>query len=219
MGDMPVAARTRRDAERSRAALLDAAEELFADRGFDGASLAEIAAAAGLSRAAPNYFFGNKDELYVAVLERVFAAREAATEGALQPLLAWARGEGRLTLQASATEAVTGYLDFLLARPAFVRVLQQEELRGGRWLRAARRRSHAMSEVFEELRSRRRELGLGNFKVDDAVLLFVSLTFSPLAQRATFMAALGRDLDDPKTRREHTRLVVSHLLHVIQAGS
>lgn len=214
---MPAAVQARRDAERSRAAILDAAEERFAERGFAGTSLGEIGAAAGLSRAAPSYFFGSKDELYAAVLERVFAAREAATERALQPLVGWARGESERALEAAARDAVSGYLDFLLARPAFVRLLQQEELSGGRRLMGARRASRAMSEAFEELRSRASQLGLKNFEVDDAVLVLVSLTFSPLAQQATFMTALGRDLGDQRTRRRHVGLVVSQLLHLIEA--
>jgi TetR/AcrR family transcriptional regulator len=67
-----------RDAERSREAILDAAERLFSDRGFEGVSLQEIASDAGLSRGAPSYFFGSKDSLYEAVLERVFRERDDA---------------------------------------------------------------------------------------------------------------------------------------------
>src|SRR5437773_11481494 len=68
-----------RDADRSRMAILAAAEALFAERGFEAVSLQEIGDAAGLSRGTPNYFFGSKQELYVAVLEHVFADREEAT--------------------------------------------------------------------------------------------------------------------------------------------
>jgi hypothetical protein len=53
--------------------------------------------------------------------------------------------------------------------------------------------------------------------VDAAVLVLVSLTFSPLTQRSTFMAVLGYDLDDPCTRRAHVRLVADQLLHLIGA--
>ena len=43
-------------------------------------SLQEIGDAAGLSRGTPNYFFGSKQDLYVAVLERVFADPEEAAK-------------------------------------------------------------------------------------------------------------------------------------------
>jgi AcrR family transcriptional regulator len=87
--DRPRSTRAR-DAERSRAAILDAAERLFAERGLD-ASLGEIGAAAGLSRGTPSYFFGSKEQLYAAVIERVFADRERIVAAACEPLLAWAQ--------------------------------------------------------------------------------------------------------------------------------
>src|SRR5262245_21887030 len=128
-----VAPRTR-NADRSRAAILDAAEDLFAARGFAGASLEEIGGRAGLSRGTPSYFYGSKERLFVAVLERVFAAREEATARAFAPLRAWAH-EGDGSLERALARAVEGYMDFLLARPTFVRLLEWEELQGGRRLR------------------------------------------------------------------------------------
>src|SRR5687768_7618761 len=104
----------RRDAQRSREAILDAAERLFAARGFDRVTLAEIGAESGLSRQTPAYFFGSKDELYAAVLERVFAARTEALAPAFAPLRAWA---GEEPLERPLRAAVDGYVDFLRARP------------------------------------------------------------------------------------------------------
>jgi AcrR family transcriptional regulator len=50
--------------------LMDAAEKLFAKRGFHGASLRDITTAAGVDLALVNYHFGSKNELLGAVLER-----------------------------------------------------------------------------------------------------------------------------------------------------
>src|ERR1700742_962494 len=83
-----------RDGERSREAILGAAESLFAEHGFDGVSLGQIAAESGLSRGTPSYFFGSKAELYEAVLARAFERREDATRSACEPLSAWAAGDG-----------------------------------------------------------------------------------------------------------------------------
>ncbi len=47
--------------------LLDAAEQLFSEHGFDGASVRDIAATAGCNIAAVNYYFGSKDKLYTEV--------------------------------------------------------------------------------------------------------------------------------------------------------
>jgi AcrR family transcriptional regulator len=50
--------------------LLDAAETLFGEHGWKGASIREITAAAGVNVAAANYHFGGKEDLLTAVLER-----------------------------------------------------------------------------------------------------------------------------------------------------
>ena len=82
-----------RNAERSREAILAAATALFAELGYEGASLGEIAAAADLSRGAPSYFFGSKEDLYLTVLDEAFAVRQAATARAFAPVRAWCAGE------------------------------------------------------------------------------------------------------------------------------
>ena len=208
-----------RDAARTRAAILDAAEHVFADRGFDAASLNDIASQADVSRATPSYFFGSKEGLYVAVLERVFSERQQAARSAFEPLEAWARGEASTSLRAALERAADGYMAFLLERPSFVRLLQHEDLAGGNHLAMTRRERNAMSQGFEALRKVAKQRGLKQFRVDDALLLFISLTFSPLTQGSTFMAVLGRDLSEPRTRQRHVALVADQLLHLIDGST
>ncbi|MBN2183031.1 MAG: CerR family C-terminal domain-containing protein [Sedimentisphaerales bacterium] len=50
--------------------LLDAAEELFCERGFKGTSIRDIAASAGCNIASVNYYFGGKNNLYIEVWRR-----------------------------------------------------------------------------------------------------------------------------------------------------
>ena len=50
--------------------ILDAAENLFADKGFNGTSLREITSLADVNLAAVNYHFGSKKELIKAVMSR-----------------------------------------------------------------------------------------------------------------------------------------------------
>lgn len=54
--------------------LLDAAEGLFCEHGFDGASVRDIAAAAHCNIASINYYFGGKDKLYLEVWRRHLGA-------------------------------------------------------------------------------------------------------------------------------------------------
>src|SRR5947209_9681913 len=206
-----------RDAGRSRRGILDAAETLFAERGFEAVSLQEIGDAAGLSRGTPNYFFGSKQELYVAVLERVLADREEATTHAFAPVRAWCESERAGSLRRPLTRAIESYMSFLLARPAFVRLIVREELSGGEGLRRAQREATAMREALAAVRAIAGNRSLRRFDVGDAVLVLVSLTFSPLSQQSTFMAALGRDLGDAAVRRQHVRLVVQQMLHLLGA--
>jgi AcrR family transcriptional regulator len=56
--------------QRTRDLLLDAAKDVFARRGFEGASLEEIAETAGYTRGAIYKHFGSKEELFLAVNKR-----------------------------------------------------------------------------------------------------------------------------------------------------
>jgi AcrR family transcriptional regulator len=53
-----------------RERLLDSAEELFCEHGFDGASIRDIAASADCNIASVNYYFGGKEKLYQEVWRR-----------------------------------------------------------------------------------------------------------------------------------------------------
>jgi AcrR family transcriptional regulator len=68
--------------DRTRAAILDAAERLYADRGFSDVTLRDIVAAAGVNLAAVNYHFGSKDELIAElfVTRSIVANRERLNE-------------------------------------------------------------------------------------------------------------------------------------------
>jgi len=56
--------------KRVRERLLDAAEELFCERGFEDTSVRDLATAAKCNIASVNYYFGGKDKLYIEVWRR-----------------------------------------------------------------------------------------------------------------------------------------------------
>jgi TetR/AcrR family transcriptional regulator len=205
-----------RDAARSRKAILDAAERLFAERGYDGASLAGIAAEAGLSRGTPSYFFGSKERLYIEVLDRVFAARQAATDATFAPVRAWcAGGEGPAALRAALIHAAEGYLGFLVRRPSFVRLVAQEELGGGGRMPSRNEASTAMQDAFSALQQVGAARGIRAFEVTDAILVFVGLTFTPASLQNTLMRVVGRDLKRSAARRRQATLAVDQLMHLL----
>ncbi|NVN30181.1 TetR family transcriptional regulator C-terminal domain-containing protein [Endobacter medicaginis] len=85
--------------------ILEAAEQVFAEHGYGGATMAAIARAAGLPKPNLHYYFGSKDALYAALLENILslwlddadlwliAERDPATalSGYIRAKLAWAR--------------------------------------------------------------------------------------------------------------------------------
>ena len=64
--------------------ILDAAEQLFADKGFNGTSLREITSQAEVNLAAVNYHFGSKKELIKAVMSRYMNELSPRLESALE---------------------------------------------------------------------------------------------------------------------------------------
>ena len=61
---------------RRREEILDAANELFAERGYDELSIEDIAHAAGVTRGLVHHYFGGRKEVYIALLERLGSVRE-----------------------------------------------------------------------------------------------------------------------------------------------
>ena len=67
-----------RDPERTRRAILESATGEFVSNGFAGASVNEIAARANVNKRMLYHYFGKKEELYIAVLERTYIALRTA---------------------------------------------------------------------------------------------------------------------------------------------
>ena len=207
-----------RDAERSRALILAAAEQRFATLGFDATTLADIGDHAGLSRGTPSYFFGSKDELYVAVLERAYQRRNEALEPAFKPLTDWANADKPTqSLSSILTRSVGGYLQFLHDNPAFVDIMEREALAGGNRLRTLENESTVMEDAFGALRRRARAHGLKNFDVNDVVTTLVALAFFPVAHRHTMLRRQDARIDDPRFQARRKKHIVAVLLSLVGA--
>jgi TetR/AcrR family transcriptional regulator len=105
--------RRRSSGLKTRAEIVAAAERHFADRGFEAARLEDIAADVGIRRAANFYYFGDKHELYAAVLDEVFGGAMAALPS---------RGSAVERLEAS----LTGWIDYVAQRPSVARLILRE---------------------------------------------------------------------------------------------
>ena len=69
-----------RDADRTQREILDVATREFADQGFAGARVDEIAAQTRTTKRMIYYYFGSKEALFVAVLERAYATIRSAEQ-------------------------------------------------------------------------------------------------------------------------------------------
>ncbi|GAA4670720.1 MULTISPECIES: TetR/AcrR family transcriptional regulator [Amycolatopsis] len=129
--------------DESRRRILDAAEELFAERGFDRTSFVDIAERSGISRGSIPWHFKNKDGLLMAVLmraiDRFMGSEQYRTLPSLAKLLAdyaaWVRSGNSALMFMVLTEAMSStggvhdqYLEFLRDRRDGVEL----------WLRAQR---------------------------------------------------------------------------------
>lgn len=137
---------------------------------------------------------------------------------AFAPVHAWCDGgDGVELLREALVRAASGYMRYLQARPTFVALLMREELDGGERLGNATRSSTAMRDAFGAVHKAGRARGVGSFRVNEAVLLFTTLTFAPYSYRRTLLPAVGVDLDSDAGRRRQSRLVADQMMHLISA--
>ena len=106
--------------ESNERAILAAAESVFAERGFSGATMSMIAARAGSPKANIHYYFPTKEGLYRAVVERV--------------LTAWLDAAASFDLSDDPVEALTGYInakmDLAREMPLSSQIYASEIMRG-----------------------------------------------------------------------------------------
>ncbi|HVI50391.1 MAG TPA: TetR family transcriptional regulator C-terminal domain-containing protein [Candidatus Sulfotelmatobacter sp.] len=104
----------------NQAVILAAAEDVFAERGYAGASMSEIARRADLPKANLHYYFGTKEELYRAVLDDI--------------LTAWRHDMDGFRSDADPKQAVSAYirlkLDFSHRRASGSKVFANEIIHG-----------------------------------------------------------------------------------------
>jgi AcrR family transcriptional regulator len=200
-----------RDPEQTRARILAAARAEFARAGLGGARVDRIAQAAGANKRMLYYYFGNKDELFTAVLEATYEHIRDA-EKAL-----------RLT-EIDPPEAIRRLIaftwEYYLEHPEFLTLLNSANLHRARHLeKSAKVRSmHSpFVAMIEEILERGRKAGVFRAGVDP-VQLYVSiagLSYFHLGNRYTLSAIFGRDLMSPRARAERlahmTELVLGYL--------
>jgi TetR/AcrR family transcriptional regulator len=101
----------------TRDRVLQVAQTLFAERGYRGTSLRDISGRIGIKAPSLLHHFSSKDDLYLAVLDRIFTRLEAAARSVM---------EGRGSSSERILKAVGGAIDFIASQPDFGRVVWNE---------------------------------------------------------------------------------------------
>jgi TetR/AcrR family transcriptional regulator len=96
--------------------ILDAADALFCERGYDAVSARDVALRAGVNKALVFYHFGNKGDLFAEVLGRYYRSHQEALAGAFA-------GEGPLRKRLH--RMIEAYFDFMAANRRYARLVQQ----------------------------------------------------------------------------------------------
>lgn len=202
-----MAGRTR-DAEATRRKLLDAAEAVFVEHGFDGARVDDIAARAGVNKRMIYEYFGNKEDLYFRVLKTNYDRLFEAERGVVC--------EPRDALT-SASEGLRSYFRFLADNPGFVRLVGHDVVATSS--RAGDELRDLAGTGLERLQALlARGIADGTFRSDlDLRMLVVaaaSLCMGVFQRRALIERLWGLDLDDASIRDRF----VTHLVTLFMDG-
>jgi TetR/AcrR family transcriptional regulator len=201
----------KRDPMMTRDRVLRAGIDEFCRHGYIGARIDQIAKRAGCNMRMIYHYFGSKEKLYIAALERMFV--ELRLE------------ESRLHLEH--LDPVTGVLrlvdftmDHLGRHPEFIALLGNENLLRGKYLRKSQvvpRASAPLLEAIRELLERGRRDGVYVRNVD-ALQLYISilsLCYVHVSNRYTLSITFNRDVTERgwlDARRRHVQqLVLAYL--------
>lgn len=205
-GPAQPAGRTR-DAARTRDEILTVATREFARLGYTGARVDEIAASTRTTKRMIYYYFGGKEQLFTAVLERAYSrireAEQLLDVEHLDPVAA-VRRLAELTF------------DHHEDHPDFIRLVSIENIHEAEHIAASAELSRIGSPAIDVLRrilDSGRASGLFTADVDavDLHAMISSFCFFRIANRHTFGALFGRDLV-ATDRREHYRTMLGDMI-------
>ncbi|WP_322409111.1 TetR/AcrR family transcriptional regulator [Microbacterium invictum] len=197
----------RRDAERTRAELLAVATEVFAEDGYSGARVDEIAARTRTTKRMIYYYFGGKEGLYTAVLEDAYRGIREAERG-----IDLDHSDPVEAIRALAQVTFDHHVD----HDAFIRLVAIENIHRGEFIRkidGLREASQPAKDVLDQILQRGRESGLFRRDVDalDVHLVISAYCVFQVANRYTFGHLFDVDLAEP-TRRTHLRSMIGDVV-------
>lgn len=201
-----------RDAEASRARILQAAYDAFASKGLAGARVDEIAAAADINKRMIYVYFGNKEQLFLAVLEEAYADMRTHERALKLTDLA-----PRAALEMLVTFTWTYYLE----HPGFLRLLNSENLHQARHVKASpkiREMHFPFVEMARDILAKGVAAGVFRPGIDPVQLQIniSALGYYYLTNRYTASVVYDTDLGAPEAlARRHAVILDSILRYVL----
>lgn len=201
-----------RNPERTRLRILEAAIEEFSIRTLDGARVDAIAERAGVNKRMLYHYFGDKDALFAAALESVFANARHHLQGPHK------LSEDPET---AIRQMVDGIFAFFEVEPRITALVNCANLHHGRHLRE----SPSMRGIMDariarigEIVDRGRRRGIFRDDADPAmlVLTMTAMIFYFFANNATLSVFLDQDLADAEARTAWRLHIADFLLRTIR---
>lgn len=201
---MTPAARNRQTSKQSKGErtverVLDAAEALFAERGYEGTSLREIARQAGIQQPGLYNYFENKQALYAAVLDRALAPMARAMHTQM-------RRSKSARIQATLAAVMT---DILLEHPKMAALFQQA-LRGDDASAGDRLIMRWLDRLFEQAIDTMHSLGAARVDRADLAIQTIAmfnLTTGYFLSQRIFETLVGGDIADPDNIARQKKLL------------
>jgi len=196
-----------RNPERTSRQILDAAIAEFSEKGLGGARVDTIAARAKINKRMLYHYFGNKDDLFLAVMEQAYhEIRSHERELQLEEM----PPEEAVKLLARYT------FDYFITHPEFIRLLNTENLHEAQHIKKSKKIRDMHSPLIEQIDMvLKRGAAQGLFRSDvDPVQFYISIAslgYFYLSNAATLSTIFGRDLKKKsalKARREHIESMV-----------
>lgn len=191
-----------RDAERTQQAILAAAESEFANKGLAGARVDIIAERAGANKRMLYYYFNSKENLYLAVLERVYGAMRR-----VERMLDLTNLDPIEAIQ----KLVEFKFDYYQSNPTIIPLLSAENMHSAKHLRRSRNLSSmhlSLVDSIQKVLAAGERRGIIRPGIDP-LHLYVSISaisYFYFSNSSTLSAAFGRDLStlaERKLRRRH----------------
>jgi len=202
----------KRDGAATREKILAAAIREFADKGLDGARVDEIARRSRVNKNMLYHYFGNKEQLFTAVLERVYdTIRNRQSDLSIRGMEP-EEGMRRLV-------EFTGQV--WVEMPDFLRLLSSENLHEARHVRQSSKivqKYNPLLETISELLDRGVKKGVFRDGVDpiDLYISISALTAHYVANRHTFEAIFKTGLLTPKRWRQRLRHATEMILRYLR---